>query len=283
MMNDLKVKININQIFTEFFQLRDWKARSFGIGGIYLLIVTLGVMVTTMVFLFGLGEILLAFLLMFISILFLFVVLFLFQFYLAGYKLDLIKVMQKNEEVESVGYLTDFTSRVTQGFKLNMSLWAYILIPTLIILVGSLVSSLSTPFVDATSNSFGAEYWFFLITANSISAFGTFLQFLTRLLIYPLVTARFVNNDYRIADSINMSQVLNTLRSNIKELLVVGGLIFLAQTIVMVAIYMSAFFILLCLGLFLFPIAVAVGTVYIQHFEARMVTSMLNSSIVKSE
>lgn len=279
----MKVKFDTNVIFTEFFKLRDWKARSLGIGGLYLLIVMVGMGAYAMVILFGLGGMVFALLLFFIMGLFIIIIIFGLQFYLAGYRLDLIEVMKVNGEVENVGHLTDYGRRITQGFKLNLSLWSYILIPTLIMLTGSLVNSFSTQLIDGSGNSLNDGYWMLLIIGYSISGLGTLLQFLTRLFFYPLLTARFVNNESRIADTINLTQVIDTVRSNIKELLIVGGLIFLAQTIVMFAIYMSAFFILLCVGLFLFPVAVAVGTVYMQHFEARMVTSLLNSSIIKTE
>lgn len=282
-MNDLKVKIDINQIFTEFFKLNDWKARSLGIGGLYILIAILSLGGYGFVILLGLGGVLLAFLLMILMGLFLIIVFFTIKFYLAGYRLDLIKVMQQNGEVENVSHLTDFGRRVTEGFKLNISLWAYILIPTLVTFVGSLINSLSAQLMDTSGSSFGEGYWVFLIIGYSISGIGALLQFLTRFFFNPLLTARFVKNDSRIADTINMTEVLTALRSNFKELLVVGGLIFLAQTIVMFAIYMSAFFILLCIGLFLFPVAVSVGTVYMQHLEARLVTSILNSSIVNPQ
>lgn len=279
----MKVKIDTNVIFTEFFKLSDWKQRSMGIGGMYLIISVLGMALFALTIFLMLGGVLFAFLLFFLIGLILLVTHLILQFYLAGYKLDLINVMQHDGQIESVGHLTDFGRRITQGFKLNLSLWAYILIPTLVLLVGSFVNSFSSQFMETTGDPLSAEYWIFLISGNAVIWLGTFLQFLTRLLFFPLLTARFVNNEGRIADTINMSAVLNAIKLNFKEILIVGGLIFLAQTIVMFAIYMSAFFILLCVGLFLFPVALSVGTVYMQHFEARMVTSLLNSSVVKEQ
>jgi len=277
----MKVKIDTNVIFTEFFKLSDWKQRSIGIGGMYLIISVLGMALFALTIFLMLGGVLFAFLLFFLIGLILLVTHLILQFYLAGYKLDLINVMQNNGQIESVAHLADYGRRITQGFKLNLSQLAYILIPTLILFVGSFVNSFSSQFMETTGDPLSAEYWIFFISGNAVVWLGTFLQFLTRLLFFPLLTARFINNEGRIADTINMNAVLNAIKLNFKEILIVGGLIFLAQTIVMFAIYMSAFFILLCVGLFLFPVALSVGTVYMQHFEARMVTSLLNSSVVK--
>lgn len=277
----MKVKIDTNVIFTEFFKLSDWKQRSIGIGGMYLIISVLGMALFALTIFLMLGGVLFAFLLFFLIGLILLVTHLILQSYLAGYKLDLINVMQNNGQIESVAHLADYGRRITQGFKLNLSQLAYILIPTLILFVGSFVNSFSSQFMETTGDPLSAEYWIFFISGNAVVWLGTFLQFLTRLLFFPLLTARFINNEGRIADTINMNAVLNAIKLNFKEILIVGGLIFLAQTIVMFAIYMSAFFILLCVGLFLFPVALSVGTVYMQHFEARMVTSLLNSSVVK--
>ncbi|HRO64637.1 MAG TPA: DUF4013 domain-containing protein [Candidatus Dojkabacteria bacterium] len=277
----MKVKIDTNVIFTEFFKLSDWKQRSLGIGGMYLIISVLGMALFALTIFLMLGDLLFAFLLFLVIGLILLVTHLIVQLYLAGYKLDLVKVMQHDGQIESVAHLADYGRRITQGFKLNLSQLAYILIPTLILFVGSFVNSFSSQFMETTEDPLSAEYWIFLISGNAVVWLGTFLQFLTRLLFFPLLTARFINNEGRIADTINMSAVLNAIKLNFKEILIVGGLIFLAQTIVMFAIYMSAFFILLCVGLFLLPVALSVGTVYMQHFEARMVTSLLNSSVVK--
>lgn len=282
-MNDLNMKIDTNKVFTEFFKLRDWKSRSLGIGGLYLIFLTT-IFIAYLFFIFlGLGEVILAAFFMILVIIATLIGFLILQFYLAGYKLDLIKVMTKNGEVESVGYLANYGTRISQGFKLNLSFWAYILIPTMISFIGGFVNGFSTELIETAGFSLNDGYWIFVFIGYGISAVGGLLQFLTRLFFYPLITARFLANDFRIADTINLSQVVNTVRSNFKELLIIGGLIFLVQAIITFSVYMSAFLVLLCIGLFLFPVVVAIGSIYMVHFEARMVSSIINSPIINQE
>lgn len=279
-MDDLKVKLDTNQIFTEFFKLRDWKARSLGIGGLYLLVVLILIFTTFPIVFFGMGEVLLVALMIVFLILFSSICFLILQFYLAGYKLDIISVMNDNKEVENVPYLSDFGRRIIQGFKLSFSRGVYILIPTLFTFLGSFISSFSESFVATSGESMSEGFWGLLIIGYAVSGIGAILQFLTRLFFYPLLTARFVANDYRIGDTVNLSQVMNTMKLNIKELLIIGGLIFLTQFVFLIAFYMSGLLIFLCVGLFLFPVVLSVGTVYLQHFEARVVSNLVNSPII---
>lgn len=273
-----RTKHDWGTIFSEFFQLKDWKQRSLYIGGLYLVLFSAWIMFN-IAFFIGLSS---GFSALILLILFLLaqtplVLIVVYSLYLNGYQIELAGMMLEEKQLEDLNYFADYTARIKQGCKLLLSVSIYNIIPFLIIISGYMFIILLSIIQDSRSGFVepGVSY---ISMLGSILSFilllgGVVLQMFVQFIITPLITARFIIKK-SISTTIDFFEVKRHTERYILDLLLIGLIMYIIQTLYSFALYFSLITVFICVGLFLFPVIFAVGVVYSLHVRARIISNL---------
>jgi len=279
-----RTKHDWGTIFSEFFQLKDWKQRSLYIGGFYLILFSLWILFNVVFFISGstgLNELIVLILYFFAQTPL--VLISLYSLYLYGYQIELVNFMLEDKPIENLNFFVNYQTRIKQGFKYFLSLGVYNIPPFVIMITGYAFIMI---FVMQSSNSIfvepGVPYFPIvgLILSGIFILGGIVLQLLVQFVINPLIAARFINTK-NIISTIDFAEVRRDARLHMSDLFLIGLIMYILQMVYSFALYISLITVFICIGLFLFPLIMIVGAVYSLHFRARMIANL--SKTIKLE
>ena len=156
-MANLQIQHDVNSVFTNFFQLKDWKKRSLNLGGVFLVFLLTYILLYVLIIFASFSDIQEVSAVVFIIVVLLFLVVtfgfIVLQLFISGYQLDLIDAKRDGNLFENVAFLSDYERRVTHGFKLFLSKLVYMIIPILVYFSGYFLMFVSTALTNSMSSS----------------------------------------------------------------------------------------------------------------------------------
>lgn len=274
-MSKLKIHLDLAVVLKEFFELKDWKNRSLYIGGIYTLISA----IFWGYYFFGsmlLAIPLLGIILFIIPMLLIGVFMMAFSAYLVGYRLDVAQAYRSGQSIEEVDYMGSYSTRLKKGILLASAQFIYTLPVVLVLAIGYVGILFSAVAIQDNPYS-GSESLAFLgmIFSALILCVGIAVQMTIQMLLVPMLQANYVKNN-NFAKLFDLGYMWKLVKENWMDSILIWAIMSLINFIIIAATYFSGFLILLCIGLFVLPVVMAISTVYRQHVQARLVGELAN-------
>lgn len=274
-MSKLKIHLDLAVVLKEFFELKDWKNRSLYIGGIY----TLFSAIFWGYYFFGsmlLAIPLLGIILFFIPMLLIGVFMMAFSAYLVGYRLDVAQAYRSGQSIEEVDYMGSYSIRLKKGILLASAQFIYTLPVVLVLAIGYVGILLSvTAFQNNPFASNESPALLVMIFSALILCVGIAVQMTIQMLLVPILQANYVKNN-NFAKLFDLGYMWKLVKENWMDSILIWAIMSLINFIIITATYFSGFLILLCIGLFVLPVVMAISTVYRQHVQARLVGELAN-------
>lgn len=274
-MSKLKIHLDLAVVLKEFFELKDWKNRSLYIGGIYTLITA----IFWGYYFFGsmlLAIPLLGIILFFIPMLLIGVSMMAFSAYLVGYRLDVAQAYRSGKSIEEVDYMGSYSIRLKKGILLACAQFIYTLPVVLLFAIGYGGILFSVVAMQESLYS-GSESLTFLgmLFSALILCVGAVVQMIIQMLLVPILHANYVkNND--LAKLFDFGYLWKLVKENWMDSIFIWAIMSLINFLIVSAVYLSGFLVILCIGLFLLPLVLAISTVYKQHVQARLIGELAN-------
>jgi len=274
-LSKLKIHLDLAVVLKEFFELKDWKNRSLYIGGIY----TLFSAIFWGYYFFGsmlLAIPLLGIILFFIPMLLIGVFMMAFSAYLVGYRLDVAQAYRSGQSIEEVDYMGSYSIRLKKGILLASAQFIYTLPVVLVLAIGYVGILLSvTAFQNNPFASNESPALLVMIFSALILCVGIAVQMTIQMLLVPILQANYVKNN-NFAKLFDLGYMWKLVKENWMDSILIWAIMSLINFIIITATYFSGFLILLCIGLFVLPVVMAISTVYRQHVQARLVGELAN-------
>lgn len=268
-------QIDIAESLQFFFKLPDWKERTIWIGG---------VSIASLVFYF------LAFVLFFIPfigwacgcVVFILLGLFflLFWIYILGYQFEIIKAVAKGKKIDSVKINVYDSERLKCGFKIFIGSLVQN-IPTIVLYgLGYGLILIPSVLLGFTSNSGVSDSDSLSPSLALVGIFGMFLGYIPfgiawlymmfqQFFFYPASICLYFKEE-QISSMLKVREIWDLIKKNWISLLLYLAITFGIGMILYFVYMISIFLILLCIGIVLIPIVMAVAMSIIIHIQAHM-------------
>lgn len=255
--------LDIAAAIKHFFELPDWKQRSLYFGGAYLIAVVVYIIA---IFLFmiplvgcfiGFGLILLVF-----------IYFILFTLFIQGYMYDLVKVIAKDEDPQSVLLLDKYKERIKHGFKITLANLVYFLPIIILNIVAYGLIFLILPLLESSNFdvSVVAGLWMGLSMIGMYVIMGVsfIYQMLQVFFVYP-ASLYIYFSEGTLKAMLDIPRVWKFIKDNVFNLLIVSAIIFGAGMMFYFASFIAGVLIFLCIGIILVPIVYGIGGTWILH------------------
>lgn len=275
---------DLSKILTGFFKLQDWQKRSLYIGfpfsaSLTLFVVSLGGFVLVImkdgVLPAELG--ITAFLVYLFSI----PVLLVTSLSAGGYKIKQAEASRDRTETHGLYSMMGFLSRIKHALILAVLSLVYQAIPIGIVMFGYFIFFVSA-FLSANTDAFVI----LTILGYILLLGGGALQTVIEFLLYPLVTARYINNP-SFMNVANYMKTWNSFRQQLRYVFLTALVIYLLQSVVLSTIYGGLIVFLVAgailtqlylafavLAILIFVPLFAITTTYFQHVQGEMIGNL---------
>jgi hypothetical protein len=274
-LSKLKIHVDLGVVFQEFFKLKDWKQRSLYLGGIYTLI--------SLIFggFYFVGSFLLVIpffgiLLFLIPIVLIGAFMMAYSAYLIGYRLDIAEAYRSSSSIEDVAYMGNYSTRIKRGIRLAFAQIIYTLPAFTLLLVGY-IGVLFAIFAIEENPNLGNESLVYIgmLLSIVILFLGVLLQMAIYIFLMPILNATFLkNND--LGKLFDFKYIWKLVKANWADAVLIWAILSLLNVIIITATYFAWFLVLLCVGLLVLPVIMAITTVYRQHVHAHLIAELAN-------
>lgn len=273
---------DLSKILTHFFKLRDWKERTLCIG----LPVSISFMMFVLtggIFLFLLmndmipptGITALMFLLNMLSV----PILLITSMASSGYKIKQGEAFRDGVEIHRLYSIRNFFSRIKHAFILKILFLMYQIIPMCIVVFGYVLLFIASIMGSGDS----APGVILILLGYVVMMTGSIIQTILEFLLYPLVTARYINES-NFVDVVDYSKIWLNLRKHTKSVLLIVLVNYLLRSVILPTIYVFLIMFLVVgviivplylpfavLAVIIFIPILATGMVYAEHTQGVMI------------
>lgn len=268
----MKLKIDFEALFKNFFELSDWKDRTFKLAGLGLVVMVLTFIIIGISMLFFFIPIV-GFIFFLLAIPAVVLLYFGYIAYMGGYEIDLILAMRNGKPVTSVVPLDKYKQRIGRGLRV-LAASALYLAPAYAITTGfSFFTSILSAGAGEMSEEFGGLIGVITLMFIPIYILVIIYELLVSFLLIPVITAEY-SRTLSFKSMLNFSRIFAFIRNNVKDVLWVALVLYLFSLIVGIVIGFSFLTIFLCIGIIVMPIVVGIGYVYLIHVRADVLSKL---------
>lgn len=274
--------IDIKEAFTHFFALPDWKTRCIYLG-IPTVITLFFYFISTLFMLIPIVGIFVcagSFLLMMILLV-------IYGMYISGYSYEIAEAVLSDKAIEDIKVNENIKGRISIGFRLLLASLVYAIPIIILYIIGYAMIFLPMILLGVEEGSDGPES-----TANGIlSLFSIILMFVgyipliltwvyqifLQFFIFPAIMNQYIK--YSSFESLlSFRDIWKFIKANFINLLIYFAVMLGSYMLFSVATWISMALILLCVGLILLPILMAVFTSYFVHLQGYMIGNIIKLS-----
>lgn len=266
--------ISIETVMSSFFKSQDWINRTLTIGGAGILMLVGFYALQFMLILFAVVPIIgvLAVVLFTVVALALAILL---SGYAQGYKIEYAEAIQKNKEVSLVKVFASFRERFETGIRVSLANLIYSL-PGVILIAIAYTVMIALVVVSEGSNEFTAAHAGVALIFYALLFAGLFLNFVVMAVFHPAILANYIKHR-SFKRAVNFNEVWEFVLKHKMNLLIFVLVHVLGYIGMMVALFVSAISIFLCVGFLLVPLTYVLGIVYLFHLQPTAIGEMLKA------
>jgi hypothetical protein len=194
--------------------------------------------------------------------------------YLMGYTFEVAEVIAAKTDISNVKFFDNYKNRLIEGLKYVLTLTVYTIPLMIVVIILLVVMSITLSYTlngnaDPTSVSI---MWILLLTIGLI----IFTLSLLFSFITPAITVLYIKTR-SVKDTLNVYTLYSFVVNHFMNLLMYFGVSFLMVIVMAIAIIISFFTIILCIGIILIPLVALYSYFYYTHFNAYVYGMMLKT------
>ena len=191
--------------------------------------------------------------------------------YLLGYRIDLIKGFEQGGSIEEIPYRGNYNSRMRDGLVVATAQFLYMM-PASIVMVVSYISiflGIEAMSGHRSTNEGAGLGLIIIIVAAFFLLVGFVVNMILQIFLMPILQVSYIK--YKSFSKLfDFQHIYKLIASNWVDLLLIWAVMTLVNILTFIAIYFSAFLVILCVGLFIFPVVTAISKVYQEHVQAEL-------------